>query len=369
MSEKVALYIRWLGGGGAEKVFVRYANYLIEKNYDVDLVLGRLRGPNIKLVNPAVNIVNLDASGWIRSVRYLKEYLNNNSPALLFSTLPHCNLQAIWAKIICKPSVKVIVRESNAIQHFVQNHNSFKFRQLRWLIPLFYNFSDHIVTNSKASALELAKFIGILPKKIKVLVNPLPVQRIRKKAELKPEHRWYNKRKYPIVIAVGALSEQKDFMTLLKAVEQLRSYCPVRCLILGEGPQRSKLEKFIAEKGLKDWVNMPGYVDNPYPYIAHADVLVSSSRWEGLPNVILEALALRTPVVGTDCPGGTSEILKGERYGKLVPIGNSLEIARGIKEILNRKIPQKIFIRAISPYRVEKAGERLHRFFNSVLDY
>ena len=114
----------------------------------------------------------------------------------------------------------------------------------------------------------------------------------------------------------------------------MRKERPARLIILGEGEDRPKLEALVRELGLEEDVALPGFVDNPYKYLKRAAVFVLSSRWEGLPTVLIEALALGTPVVATDCPSGPAEILKGGRWGRLVAVGDINGIAKAIKEML-----------------------------------
>jgi len=109
-------------------------------------------------------------------------------------------------------------------------------------------------------------------------------------------------------------------------------------MILGDGPERSSLEALVAERGLTGSVDLPGWISNPYPYMAHAGVFVLSSRWEGLPSVLIEALFCGVPVVATDCLSGPREILEGGRYGALVPVGNEDALAAAIERALTGEL-------------------------------
>jgi glycosyltransferase involved in cell wall biosynthesis len=138
---------------------------------------------------------------------------------------------------------------------------------------------------------------------------------------------------------VGRLQQQKDYPTLLHAFAQVRQTRPVHLLILGEGKERAQLEELIKKLGLEDDVSMPGFVMNPYAYMARASMFVLSSRWEGLPTVLIEALCCGTPVVSTDCPSGPREILKDGQYGQLVPVGEANALAQAIASTLDSKAP------------------------------
>lgn len=133
---------------------------------------------------------------------------------------------------------------------------------------------------------------------------------------------------------MGRLTAQKAFDVLIEAFVQVRKSRPARLLILGEGEERQKLEMLITQLGLEQEIELPGFVSNPYPYMAHAAVFVLSSKWEGLPTVLVEAMALRTPVIATDCPSGPREILRNGQYGQLVPMDDPDALALAIQSSL-----------------------------------
>jgi glycosyltransferase involved in cell wall biosynthesis len=145
------------------------------------------------------------------------------------------------------------------------------------------------------------------------------------------DHPWAALGAPPLVLAVGRLAEVKDFPTLLRAFACVRAVRPARLVILGEGREREALEALAAGLGLgPDVLLMPGYDPNPLRWMARAAVLVSSSRWEGMPGVLIEAMAAGCPVVATDCPGGSAEILEHGRLGRLVPVGDDAAMAAAI---------------------------------------
>jgi glycosyltransferase involved in cell wall biosynthesis len=136
------------------------------------------------------------------------------------------------------------------------------------------------------------------------------------------------------VLGVGRLTAQKAFSVLIEAFARVRKSQPARLLILGEGEERPMLEALIRQLGLEQDVDLPGFVSNPYPYMAHAALFVLSSRWEGLPTVLVEAMSLRTPVIATDCPSGPREILGDGQYGHLVPVDDPCALAMAIQNFL-----------------------------------
>jgi glycosyltransferase involved in cell wall biosynthesis len=153
-------------------------------------------------------------------------------------------------------------------------------------------------------------------------------------AEAPMKDPWLAGGEPPVILGVGRLATQKDFSTLLHAFARVRSQRPARLLILGEGDKRFELEALAQNLGLARDVRLPGYADNPFAYMRRCSVFVLSSAYEGLPTVLIEAMACGAPVVSTDCPSGPAEILEGGRYGCLVPIGDPDAMASAILTIL-----------------------------------
>jgi glycosyltransferase involved in cell wall biosynthesis len=166
---------------------------------------------------------------------------------------------------------------------------------------------------------------------IQVIYNPIVTPDLQCKSETPLEHPWFKDGEPPVILAVGRLTDQKAFDVLIQAFSHVRENHPAHLLILGEGENRPALQSLIDRLGLKQDVNLMGFVQNPYPYMAHASSFVLPSRWEGLPTVLVEALYLGTPIVATDCPGGSREILQDGKFGRLVPVDEPLILAEAIE--------------------------------------
>jgi glycosyltransferase involved in cell wall biosynthesis len=172
-----------------------------------------------------------------------------------------------------------------------------------------------------------------------MLYNPVITPDVRKRACAPLDHPWFAPDQPPVILAVGRLTKQKDFPTLIRSFAQVRQNVPARLLILGEGVDRDELEALVRQLGLQDDVSLPGFVDNPYAYMHRAGLFVLSSRWEGLPTVLIEALYCGRPVIATDCPSGPREILANGRFGALVPVGDVEALSRAIVDGLAGKTP------------------------------
>jgi glycosyltransferase involved in cell wall biosynthesis len=206
-----------------------------------------------------------------------------------------------------------------------------------WIIFLktLYRQSKLIICNSEASRRELVEKLGLDENKCRVVHNSVDVDRIRRQAEPPPADQWFAPESPPVVVCVANLLPVKDIPTLIRAFAIVRRKHACHLLILGEGSERGRLEELVRACKLEQWVRMPGFVANPFSMIRRARVLVSASLTEGCPNALQQALACSTPIVATDCPGGTSEVLENGRWGRLVPVGDAEAMAAAIVRTLS----------------------------------
>jgi glycosyltransferase involved in cell wall biosynthesis len=223
---------------------------------------------------------------------------------------------------------------------------------------MLYPSADAVVAVSNGVAQDLKKNAGLSPSLLRVIPNPVITPELISKSQEPQDHPWFTEGAAPVLLGVGRLTRQKDFPTLLRAFALVRKSRPCRLMILGEGQDRASLESLTAELGIRDDVTMPGFVDNPYAYMSKSALLVLSSRWEGSPNVLTEALALGTPVVSTDCPSGPEEILDHGRFGPLVPMGHPDAMAHAILTTLHAPLEKSLLKTAVRAYTVEESSKR-----------
>jgi glycosyltransferase involved in cell wall biosynthesis len=360
LSERVALFIPNLAGGGAERVIVNLAHEMLKLGLSVDLLVASVDGPYAKQLNEKIRLINFNTSRTLNSFPQLVRYLRQYRPKALISALSHCNVMAIVAKKVAMVQTKVVVSEHLAFSFLetadpkVQQAHQKMFVSMR----LSYPFADAIVAVSQGVADDLKRIAGIR-QKTQVIFNPVLSQEVFQKAALPVSHPWLHT-DIPVVVGVGRLNRQKDFPTLLRAFAALRSMRQARLMILGEGEERPILEALIKEFNIGDDVWLPGFVDNPYAYMKNADVFVLSSIFEGLPTVLIEAMAVGTPVVATDCKSGPKEILGAAQYGILVPMQNPSELAKAIDTTL-RQPRKSVEDNKMLPYTVEEATKNYLR--------
>lgn len=357
----VALFLPSLKGGGAERVMVNLARGFHEQGLSVDLVLAKAEGPYLTDVSQEVRAIDLGAKRVLYTLPGLIRYLRRERPQALFSTLTHANIVAIWARILGRVPVRLIVRETIALTPSIINAENFRARAMPILIRLFYRYADAIVANSQEAAEDLITWSKVPREKIRVIYNPVAISEILGKAEEPLSHPWFQPGEPPVILGVGRLETQKDFPTLIRAFSSVRKEIPARLMILGEGKEQPKLEALVRELGLEEDVSLPGFVNNPYKYMKRAAVFVLSSRWEGLPSVLIEALALGVPVISTNCPSGPAEILENGRWGQLVRLGDWEGMALAIQRVLEtRQTIEEIEVRrsiAQSRFNLHKITE------------
>jgi glycosyltransferase involved in cell wall biosynthesis len=232
------------------------------------------------------------------------------------------------------------VNEQNTISVSSQNSVQRRQRLLPRLVRQFYPLAEHIIGNSQGVAEDLLRVTGLPCDRVKIIYNPVVTPELGELKEAEVQHPWFDHGQPPVILAVGRLKPQKDFSTLIQAFARVRHTRPSRLLILGEGPERDALKTMVRELGLEEDVSLPGYVENPLAYMSRASLFVLSSRWEGLPTVLIEALYCGVPVISTDCPSGPREILADGQHGSLIPVQDVSALAEAINLGLNGQIPR-----------------------------
>ncbi len=361
-SKHIAFFVPSLRGGGAEKMMIHLANSFANRGLQVDLIMAEDSG--VYEMPKNVNKVCFKVSKLKYSSFPLIKYLHYKKPYVLIATMEHASIIAVLANFLARSRTKIIARVANTLSLSLQGTPLRRRLIRKYGAMFFYRFADRVVANSKGSAEDLIKTLKLKRDKVKVIYNPTVTPDIFEKAKEEVDHKWLKNKKSLVLLAVGRLHQQKDFPTLIKAFNKLKR--EAKLIILGEGEKRKELEKLIKELNLEDSVDIPGFVDNPYAYMARADVYVLSSRWEGLPNTLIEAIACGTPVVSTNCPSGPSEILENGKYGKLVPVGDTNSLAEAIEEALENPIDKEVLQERGKYFSVERAaGEYLNLIENS----
>lgn len=339
---RIACFIPNLDGGGAERVMIHLAEGFAAKGWVVDLVVGQVSGAYAASLPQQINLVDLRAKSpqILTKTLSLIKYLKQQQPDVLLTTLDIMNAAA-WARRLAGVSTQVVM--------IVQTHLTQQFRDrysplLQWvrsqIVRQFYPWSDHLVAASQGVADDVAAMMEVNPDQVRVIYNPVVRSDLATRATEPVDHPWFSEGQMPVLLGVGRLVKQKDFATLIRAFAQVRAQRPCRLVIIGDTDDREAnikpgLEQLITDLDVGSEVAFFGFVENPYKYMALAQVFVLSSIYEGFGNVVAEALAVGTSVVSTDCESGPAEILGQGQFGRLTAVGDSYALATAIVEALD----------------------------------
>ena len=353
----IALYMEAFTGGGAERVMVNLAAGLAARGHRVDMIVVRAEGPYLALLPPDVRLIDLGCRRSLASLPRLARYLRRERPDALLSAIEHSNLIALWASAAAGYRGRVVVSVHINLSTVIRRMKGISRRLFLFLYRRFYSDAAAVVAVSHGAAADLDQLLKLPPGRVRMIYNPVVSPVLIEQAKEPVEHPWFQNGQPPVILAVGRLCPQKDFPTLLRAFALLHARTPARLVILGEGPDRPALEAQAAALGLDGAVALPGFAANPYAHMARAGACALSSRWEGLPTVLIEAMACGAPVVATDCPSGPREALGGGRYGALVPVGDAGALAAALEAALGggrRAAPAESW----APFHIHHAAQQ-----------
>ena len=348
---KIAIFLPSLRGGGAERVMVALANSFAKKGYPTQLVLVKAEGPYLEEVCEKVEIVDLNCRRVLGSLIPFFRYLRRERPSSVLSALYHTNLIAILARMLAGVKTRLVVSERNSITTLRRR------RFILFLMRFLYPHASAVVAVSQGLEKELVDELGLSRGKVTAIPNPLDLDKIAVLSAERPSHAWLQSKSASVILAAGRLENQKDYFTLLEAFARVRQSEFARLIILGEGSLRPSLEKRIFDMPCKRDILLAGFHKNPFGWMAACDVYVLSSKHEGFPNSLIQAMACGARVVSTDCPTGPEEILEGGRWGALVPVGDAKALGDAIVKALRASGPHIAGVRA-KDFEMGKIVER-----------
>jgi glycosyltransferase involved in cell wall biosynthesis len=332
-----SFFVPSLSMGGAQRVTLTITSGLAERGFDVDLLVAYPGGELRSAVGEEVELVDLDVPmvpgvGLLAGIPRVRSYLRRTLPDVFVSTMTFVNVVTLLSTLGDADDARIVLAEHDT---FGMPHGP-KVRLTQSLARYLYPRADQVIAVSQGVAESVVTGTRIAASDVSVLHNPIDVEAVRAEAAAPVDHPWFEDDDVPVVLGVGRMSRQKDFPTLIRAMDRLHDRREeVRLVIAGKGPAIEDLRELVSRLGLDDVVDLPGYVENVYAYLGRADVFALSSIREGLPTVLIEALACGTPVVATDCPSGPREILADGELGPLVPVGDPRALAAALEETLS----------------------------------
>ncbi len=339
---KIGIFLPGLYDGGAERAMLNLASGFIDHGYDLDLILAQAEGPFMSQVPASVRIVELNkkhrsSQRALYSLPALIHYLRTEKPAGIVSCLNYTNIIAVWAKILAGVHFRLVLSEQNTFSVEITQFPNYSRWIFQKLMEFTYRIADGVTTVSAGVAEDLAQTLKIQRDRITVIFNPIITPELKDKKDQPLEDPWFSTDQPPVILAIGRLTKQKGFDNLIRAFAEVKKQRSAKLMILGEGEDRQALMQLITESGLEKDISLPGFVANPYQYMKNAAMFVLSSRWEGLPTVLVEALYCGAPLIATDCPSGPREILKNGLYGQLIPVDDVPALEKSIISVLDGK--------------------------------
>lgn len=356
-------------GGGAEKVLVKFLNYIAksQNGYDIHLLLVKKEGILLDELNKNIKIFDFNKNHAKNSLFNIINYLRIQNPDYFISSLDYMNLISSLAyKVSNSKSVFLIWEHNNLSIHSKKTISNSLFLN-KILIKVFYSFSKKIIAVSNGVKDDLIANFNFSSSKVVTIYNPAFDSGIILNSKDSCDD--FLKIDNDYIIAVGRLAKQKNYPNLIRAFKILKTYedkKDIKLVILGEGPERQNIIDLIKSLNLMDEVFLLGHKSNPFPLIKNASIFVLSSDNEGFGLVLVEALALKKQIVSTDCPSGPKEILKDGKFGKLVPVNDAEKLSEGLLDILNGEIffeKRSLFKRAQS-FSVENCFREFSNLLN-----
>lgn len=361
--KKLCFIVPALGNGGAEKVALHLLNNLNLKKYDLTLIIVyKDKGDYLKELRKEVKIkfinVNRIRFGIFSMFKFLKK--NRFDYVMVFS-----EEIMIFLGILVIPFIKETIFINRHLSVFLRENNTFL---KRWSLKLAYKSYDRVISQSKDMTKSLLENKLVYKEKIAEINNPINIEIINGLSAKKNEKIEF-KSNFKNLIAVGRLHHQKGFDILIGNMKYLKND-NIKLFILGEGIERSNLEKIIQENNLEDTVFLLGRKENPYIYMKNTDLFILSSRYEGFPNVLLEANACGCYAVCNNCPGGVNEIIQENLNGNIIDFENKELFINTIKREINRVHDKKEIIDIVKiKYSLENIINKYEYYLDNLKNF
>jgi len=331
----VAILAPLRGWGGLERSFAILCQEFVRAGVVPEIV--QLRGgglPYPASLPSQVRSVDLETRSKRDGIPKVARYLRQHAPAAVVTAKDHSAQVALLARYWARVAVPVFVSATNMPSVVIRRSLQ------RAMARRLYPSADGIIAVSRGVADDVITTLRVPEHRVHVIYNPVITRDFEARCRANIDSQWLDEESdTPVIVSAGRFTQQKDFVTLIDAFAQLRTTRPARLLLLGEGEDRAQLEARVAAHGLTADIALPGHVSDPVPYMRQASLFAFASRYEGLGNVLVEALASGTRIVATDCPSGPREILADGRYGRLVPMGDAAALASAMGSALDEPRP------------------------------
>jgi glycosyltransferase involved in cell wall biosynthesis len=363
---KISIVLPDLRFGGAERLHLNLAEYWSKSGHDVEFILMREEGEYLSLVYKKITIISLGVYRFHQILFPLMRYFRTSKPDFILVAMWPLTSYSIISWMLSGKIGKMFVSDHVNLSIAVSRELHISKLYLKNSIRFIYPFASGIIAVSKGVKKDLCSIGCLDDKQVEVIYNPIAIGiRTPKGLDKEREKLWGKEHTYNI-LSVGEFKKQKDHETLIRSFSLLPKNMNTKLIILGEGHLRKKLFALIKRLNLESKIDLPGFVHDPYPWYRTSDLFVLSSQWEGFGNVIVEALECGIPIVSTNCPSGPSEILDNGRYGRLVPVGDAIELAAAIVSSLSAEHDTDTLKKRAQDFSVEKISNKYLDFFKLV---
>lgn len=325
--------------GGAERVMLNVAVGLSGMGYGIDFVLKNDFARNRYEVPESLPMHSLEAGGLLDTTLKLARRIRASKPDVVITALETLGFAAVLAKKLLGCRTRVVPTVHTMLATLYREVPSAHNRRYRTMLKLLYPRADRIVAVSQGVKMELLELLRVPESKVSVLYNPVITEQVLEAVREPVEHPWFGSGK-KVAVAVGRLTRAKNYPLMLRALAEARKSVDLHLIILGDGELKEQLEAEARALGVAHAVDLHGFVPNPMAYVAAADVFVLSSSWEGLGNVLIEALPAGTPIVSTDCESGPREVLSNGKWGVLVPTDDHRAMAEAMTRVVTEPRPE-----------------------------
>lgn len=363
---RVAIFIPSYGDGGVERMLVNLAGGLVARGLAVDFLTHSRTAPYLDLLDPGVQLIETPEGG-LGLARWLLRYARDAAPDIVLCGKDRAGGVAAWVRKLGGLKFRIVMRPGTTYTQRFSELSAWSRWRAKRRVRQVYRAADAVVGNAQAVVDDIMRVAGLAPSRVRLIRNPVITPNLRRQAVEPPAVDGFAG-DVPVVLAVGRLAQVKGFDVLIRAFARVRQQQPVRLVILGEGRLRDALSAQADALGIGADVLLPGFVANPYACLARAALFVLSSRREGSPNALTEALALGVPVVSTDCPSGPAEVLDGGRVAPLVPVDDEAALAEAMLAVLRAPGDADSRRQAVQAYSVEHCAAAYHALFEGLLE-
>ncbi|HEB92279.1 MAG TPA: glycosyltransferase [Gammaproteobacteria bacterium] len=356
MSQRAQLCIfvpEW-DNGGVERMMANLMRGMATHGVTVDLLQNTSNDHYLEDLPTGIRRLQLGASKPHQLLDRVRQYLLDTRPERLLSAKDTSHNLALSARRSAAVDTGVYLRFASNISQKYAHRNAAKRWWIRHGLRRSCQRADGLLAVSQGVAADIRTLTG---QPVQALPNPAITPELAARAREPVPHPWLEDHAIPVILGAGRLGRAKNFALLIEAFARLHRERRCQLIILGEGRQRERLLRQAERLGVADDVSLPGYTDNPFAWLARANVFALSSNWEGSPNILVEALALGTPAVATDCPSGPREILAGGRFGPLVAMGDAAALAAALKQTLDAPFSAGHLKQATRPYTLEASTQ------------